>query len=54
MIQYILKAIGEIDTYWSDEWGWTGEEEATIFTEEEMQRSDLPMGPPYGKWEEAN
>ena len=33
--------------YWSNEWGWTGIEEADQFTEEEAAELNLPVG---GDW----
>jgi len=49
----IIKSINEMndDTwevlYWSNQWGWTGVEEADRFTEEEASALNLPVG---GQW----
>jgi hypothetical protein len=37
----------EEDTYWSNEVGWTGPEEATVFAAAERERLHLPVG---GRW----
>jgi len=49
----VIRSINEMvdDTwealYWSNQWGWTGIEEADAFTEEEAGKLNLPVG---GEW----
>ena len=53
MDRLIIRSVNEMvdDTwetlYWSNEWGWTGIEEADRFTEEEASALVLPVG---GQW----
>lgn len=34
--------------YWSNVWGWTGRDEASVFSEAERHELNLPL---EGKWE---
>lgn len=44
---YVIENTEDIDLLWSNENGWTGADDYDVFTAEEKEQLNLPMG---GRW----